>query len=82
MSTQDTGSINDFEKKANYLETQLRRIEQSGGLKGIAPMEGIVFEYKGRLFKLTGNYLPLLKMITFFRFGKDKKWEQKKYSKK
>lgn len=73
MSTQDTGSINDFEKKANYLETQLRRIEQSGGLKGIAPMEGIVFEYKGRLFKLTGNYLPLLKMITFFRFGKDKK---------
>ena len=73
MATEDTTSINDFEKKFNYLETQLRRIEQSGGLKGIAPMEGIVFEYKGRLFKLTGNYLPLLKMITFFRFGKDKK---------
>lgn len=73
MDQKDTGSINDFEKKVNYLETQLRRIEQSGGLQGIAPMEGIVFEYKGRLFKLTGNYLPLLKMITFFRFGKDKK---------
>jgi hypothetical protein len=57
----------------NYLETQLRRIEQSGGLEGIAPMEGIVFEYKGQLFKLTGNYLPILKMVTFFRFGKDKK---------
>lgn len=69
----DPKDINDFEKKMNYLETQLRRIEQSGGLEGIAPMEGIVFEYKGQLFKLTGNYLPILKMVTFFRFGKDKK---------
>jgi hypothetical protein len=69
----DPKDINDFEKKMNYLETQLRRIEQSGGLEGIAPMEGIVFEYKGQLFKLTGNYLPILKMVTFFKFGKDKK---------
>jgi len=62
----------DFEKKVDYLETQLRRIEQSGGLDGIAPTEGIVFEYKNNLFKLTGNYLPLLKIINFFQFGKDK----------
>ena len=62
----------DFDKKVNYLETQLRRIEQAGGLEGIAPVEGIVFDYNGKLFKLTGNYLPILKMINFFQFGKDK----------
>jgi len=69
----DPKDIPDFEKKMNYLETQLRRVEQAGGLDSIAPMEGIVFEYKGQLFKLTGNYLPILKMVTFFKFGKDKK---------
>jgi hypothetical protein len=65
--------IDDFEKKMTYLETQLRRLEQHGGLESVVPMEGIVFEYKGQLFKLTGNYLPILKMVNFFRFGKDKK---------
>jgi len=72
FSKKDPKSVTDFEKKLNYLETQLRRIEQSGGLEGIAPVEGVVFEYNGRLFKLTGNYLPVLKMINFFQFGRDK----------
>jgi len=62
----------DFQKKTKYLETQLRRLELGGGLTGIAPIEGIVFEYKGYLLKLTGVYLPILKIINFFQFGKDK----------
>jgi hypothetical protein len=69
----DPSSIKDYEKKVNYLETQLRRLEQSGGLNNITPIEGIVFDYNGKLFKLTGNYLPILKIINFFQFGKDKK---------
>ena len=68
----DITDPDDFDKKVNYLETQLRRIEQAGGLEGIAPVEGIVFEYDGKLFKMTGNYLPILKMINFFQFGRDK----------
>ena len=67
----DVEDMEDFQKKLYYLETQLRRIEQAGGLEGIAPVEGVVFEYKGRLFKLTGIYLPILKMINFFQFGRD-----------
>lgn len=58
--------------KRTFLETQIRRIEQAGGLKGVAPIEGIVFKYKGRILKLTGIYLPILKIISFFRFGRDK----------
>lgn len=73
LSRKDIKDPEDFEKKIDYLETQLRRIEQSGGLEGVAPIEGIVFEYKGKLFKLTGIYLPILKMINFFQFGQDKK---------
>lgn len=72
INNPDTKNITDFDKKINYLETQLRRIEQAGGLDGIAPIEGIVFEYNGKLFKLTGVYLPILKMINFFQFGKNK----------
>lgn len=72
VANPDIKDQEDFDKKVNYLETQLRRIEQAGGLEGIAPVEGIVFEYDGKLFKLTGNYLPILKMINFFQFGRDK----------
>jgi len=72
VAKSDVKDQEDFDKKVNYLETQLRRIEQAGGLEGIAPVEGIVFEYDGKLFKLTGNYLPILKMINFFQFGRDK----------
>ena len=59
-------------KKLLYLNNQLELINQSGGLEGIAPIEGIVFEYNNKIYKLSGNYLPLLKIISFFRFGKDK----------
>ena len=72
VSKTDVKDQEDFDKKVNYLETQLRRIEQAGGLEGIAPVEGIVFDYDGKLFKMTGNYLPILKIINFFQFGKDK----------
>ena len=71
VEKEDVESQEDFDKKVKYLETQLKRLEQSGGLDGVAPVEGIVFEYNGRLFKLTGSYLPILKMISFFRFGKN-----------
>ena len=68
----DRNKIKDFDKKVQYLETQLKRIETIGGLDSIAPIEGIVFEFNGKLFKLTGGYLPLLRIVNFFAFGKDK----------
>ena len=62
----------DFEKKVIYLKTQLRRLKDLEKLEGIAPIEGIVFEYNGQVYKLTGVFLPILKIINFFNFGKDK----------
>ena len=72
VNNKELKSREDFEKKVEYLNTQLKRLEKAGGLNGIAPTEGIVFEYNGQLYKLTGIFLPLLKIINFFNFGKDK----------
>jgi hypothetical protein len=58
--------------KNDFIETQLRRFSQAGEFNGITPIEGIVFEFHGKAFKLTGTYLPILKLISFFRFGRDK----------
>jgi len=59
-------------EKSKFLKAQYERFLRAGGFDSIAPIEGIVFNYEGKLFKLTGSYLPLLKIISFFRFGRDK----------
>lgn len=59
-------------EKSKFLKVQYERFLRAGGINSIAPTEGIVFEFEGKLFKLTGSYLPLLKIISFFRFGRDK----------
>jgi len=59
-------------EKSKFLKAQYERFLRAGGFDSIAPIEGVVFNYEGKLFKLTGSYLPLLKIISFFRFGRDK----------
>lgn len=59
-------------EKSKFLKVQYERFLRAGGVNSIAPTEGIVFEFEGKLYKLTGSYLPLLKIISFFRFGRDK----------
>ena len=59
-------------EKSENLRIQYDRFIRAGGWDSIVPVEGIVFKFEGNLFKLTGSYLPLLKIISFFRFGRDK----------
>jgi hypothetical protein len=65
--------MKEYHEKSKFLKVQYERFLRAGGFDSIAPIEGIVFEFKGKLFKLTGSYLPLLKIISFFRFGRDNK---------
>jgi hypothetical protein len=58
-------------KKEKFVRNQLRRLELAGGIKTVLPIEGIVFEFDNKTFKLTGSYLPILKIISFFQFGRD-----------
>jgi hypothetical protein len=41
-------------KDLDVLKTQLSRIEAAGGIDAIVPLEGIVFNFKGKTYKLTG----------------------------
>jgi len=60
-------------EKSQNLKIQYERFLKAGGFTSITPIEGVVFEFIGKQFKLTGSYLPILKIISFFRFGRDKK---------
>lgn len=44
-----------------------------GGLKSIVPTEGIVFSYNDNLYKLTGCFTPILRIIGLKRFGNENK---------
>ena len=56
-------------KDLDVLKTQLRRIKAAGGMKSIAPLEGIVFNFKGKTYKLTGAFAPINQLLGYFKFG-------------
>jgi hypothetical protein len=50
------------------LDTQLRRIKAAGGINKIAPLEGIVFNFNGKTYKLTGAFAPINQLLGYFKF--------------
>jgi len=57
-------------KNLDKLEIELARIEALGGFDKIVPNEGIVFNYKGSTFKLTGAFAPLNQILGIFTFSR------------
>jgi hypothetical protein len=57
-------------KVINKYRLEMGRLDAIGGLEAIVPSEGIVFEYKGGIYKLTGAFAPInqLKGIVPGRF--------------
>lgn len=62
-SSGDTSLMQKFEEN-------LRKFEALGGFDSIIPSEGIVFNYKGRLLKLTGSYAPVNQLLGLFRYSR------------
>jgi len=56
-------------KDLEVLKTQLSRIKAAGGMKSIVPLEGIVFNFKGKTYKLTGAFAPINQLLGYFKFG-------------
>lgn len=54
-------------KRAHY---EMQKIKELGGLAQAIPLEGIVFTFKGDLYKLTGLFAPLNKLLGFFRYSR------------
>jgi len=56
--------INDLK----VLDTQLKRINAAGGIEKVAPLEGIVFNFNGKTYKLTGAFAPINQILGYFKF--------------
>jgi|LakMenE18May11ns_1017448.scaffolds.fasta_scaffold9957195_2 hypothetical protein len=66
----DTLSTSSDIKDLAFLKKQLKRIEDAGGMDAIVPLEGVVFNFKGKTYKLTGTFAPINQLLGYFKFGK------------
>ena len=55
-------------KKLTIFKKFLERLNAIGGVKGIVPSEGIVFTYNDKLYKLTGTFTPMHRILTLLDF--------------
>ena len=53
-------------KKIEKLKLELQRLKAIGGPSKIVPNEGIVFQYKGNTFKLTGAFASVNQLLGIF----------------
>jgi len=53
-------------KKVEKLKLELKRLQSIGGPDKIVPNEGIVFQYKGNTFKLTGTFASVNQLLGIF----------------
>jgi hypothetical protein len=66
-------AMNDLRKPGNVeklrkLKIQIEKLEAIGGLNAIVPSEGLVFKYKGNLYKFTGAFAPINQILGSLRF--------------
>ena len=54
----------------NTLETQLKKIEKLGGIDAIVPIEGVVFVFKGKTYKLTGAFAPVNQIVGSLKYAR------------
>jgi hypothetical protein len=50
------------------LRVQLEKFDAIGGTSAIVPSEGLVFKYKGNLYKFTGVFAPINQILGSLRF--------------
>jgi predicted GNAT family acetyltransferase len=68
-------TIEDIQKSGDpssikKLEIELKRLQGLGGFEKIVPAEGIVFNYKGGTYKLTGAFAPLNQILGIFKYSR------------
>ena len=66
-------AMNDLKKPDNVeklekLKIQIEKLEAIGGMNAIVPSEGLVFKYKGNLYKFTGAFAPINQILGSLRF--------------
>ena len=56
-------------EKLKKLKLQIQKLQKIGGMKSIVPTEGIVFKYKGKVYKFTGAFAPINQILGSLKFG-------------
>ena len=52
------------------VEAELARLDRIGGIESIFPTEGIVFKYKGKIYKLTGTFAAINQLLGIMKYGR------------
>jgi hypothetical protein len=55
-------------EKLKKLKLQIEKLEAIGGASSIVPSEGLVFKYKGNIYKFTGAFAPINQILGSLRF--------------
>lgn len=63
-----TPEMSDDDASLQFLKRELTRLKDIGGFKAIVPLEGIVFKYNGKLYKLTGAFAPINQILGYLKF--------------
>jgi hypothetical protein len=68
-----TSALKDLQKPDNVeklykLKLQIEKLEAIGGSSAIVPSEGLVFKYKGNIYKFTGAFAPINQILGSLRF--------------
>src|SRR5210317_806123 len=66
-------ALKDLQKPDNVeklykLRIQIEKLEAIGGSSAIVPSEGLVFKYKGNIYKFTGAFAPINQILGSLRF--------------
>jgi hypothetical protein len=54
--------------KLEKLKIQIEKLEAIGGVNAIVPSEGLVFKYKGNIYKFTGAFAPINQIVGSLKF--------------
>lgn len=65
-SIKQNGDLSQISK----VEKELNRLQGIGGIESIIPTEGLVFKYKGKMFKLTGTFAAINQLMGIIRYGR------------
>jgi len=52
------------------VEAELARLDRIGGIESIFPTEGLVFKYKGKIYKLTGTFAAINQLLGIIKYGR------------
>jgi hypothetical protein len=57
-------------EQVNKVIAELDRLDRIGGIESIIPTEGVVFVYKGKVFKLTGTFAAINQLMGIIKYGR------------